>query len=354
MLGSSNSLINSLNEITRPTKRRKILLLGAVNSGKSVLIARFKDNTFIEAYTPTIQENIKKFYEFRNEYVEMEIIDIEGQTNFSIMINSKFSFGIHGYMLVYSINNKESFELVQKLNAKLDEVVGQKFPRVLIGTKSDLNREVLFSEGKSFANEINCPFIETSSLSNENVEKAFMALLIEINKNDINFDISKYCCGSLLKCFVRNNFITKKLFYLFLILQIVFGFISVFISVNLLKTSVITQIYRAFFPLFYGIWNIIFALFCFFGLNNEKAEQLKIYMYSVVVSLCVLISGSLINWLEKDNEPGEGDIYKRMVFWQNLFFLYLSLSFFSFNWIIFFVTYVFKKAYELDLALYIL
>jgi Ras family protein len=352
MIGSDSSLINSLSEITRPTKRRKILLLGAVNSGKSVLIARFKDNVFIEAYTPTIQENIKKFYEFRNEYVELEIIDIEGQTDFSIMINSKLSFGIHGYMLVYSINNKESFELVQKLNTKLNEVVGQKFPRVLIGTKSDLEREVSFSEGNAFANEINCPFIETSSFSNENVEKAFMALLIEINKNDINFDISKYCCGSILRCFVKNNFITKKLFFICLIMQILCGIASVYLSVEIITTAIDNHIYRAFFPLFYGIWIVVFALLCLFGLVNEKSEQLKIYMYSIVISICVLLSGIFIykSQLEREEEEDNAE-YK---LYQDLFFFYLSLSFVCFNFVVFLITYVFKRVYELDLALYIL
>ena len=41
-------------------------------------------------------------------------------------------------MLVYSINNKESFELIQSINDKLNALVGHKFPRVLIGTKNDL------------------------------------------------------------------------------------------------------------------------------------------------------------------------------------------------------------------------
>ena len=62
-MNTDSSLYNSLIEMGRPTKRRKILLLGVPSSGKTVVATRFKDNVFIEGYTPTIQENIKKFYD---------------------------------------------------------------------------------------------------------------------------------------------------------------------------------------------------------------------------------------------------------------------------------------------------
>ena len=108
-------------------------------------------------------------------------------------------------MLVYSINNKESFELIQSINDKLNALVGHKFPRVLIGTKNDLEREVQLLDAKRFAHEINCPFIETLSHTNDNIEMAFQALLVEINKNNSNFEISKYCCVNILRCFVKNS-----------------------------------------------------------------------------------------------------------------------------------------------------
>ena len=62
-MSTDNSLCNSLTEMGRPSKRSKILLLGVPSSDKTVVATRFKDNVFIEGYTPTIQENIKKFYD---------------------------------------------------------------------------------------------------------------------------------------------------------------------------------------------------------------------------------------------------------------------------------------------------
>ena len=57
MIRTDSSLYNSSIEMSRPAKRRKILLLVVSPlSGKRVLATCFKENVFIEGYTPTIQE----------------------------------------------------------------------------------------------------------------------------------------------------------------------------------------------------------------------------------------------------------------------------------------------------------
>lgn len=47
--------------------------------------------------------------------------------------------GIHGYVLVYSIANRQSFELVQTIYDKLLEATSMEWaPCVVVGNKSDL------------------------------------------------------------------------------------------------------------------------------------------------------------------------------------------------------------------------
>ena len=60
MASTDSSIITSLIEISRPMKRRKVLLLGAPEVGKSSILMRFKENIFLEIYEPTIQKNNKK------------------------------------------------------------------------------------------------------------------------------------------------------------------------------------------------------------------------------------------------------------------------------------------------------
>ena len=57
---------------------------------------RFKDDIFLDYYDPTIQTSHKKILPFNNENIELEIVDFDGQTEYTIFSFSKFSFGFMG------------------------------------------------------------------------------------------------------------------------------------------------------------------------------------------------------------------------------------------------------------------
>jgi Ras family protein len=50
------------------------------------------------------------------------------------------SVGVHGYVLVYSIGSRTSFEKLKLINEKLVNMLGSKPPRVLVGSMSDLDK----------------------------------------------------------------------------------------------------------------------------------------------------------------------------------------------------------------------
>jgi Ras family protein len=218
----TTTLISIPNE-NRPTKRRKILVLGSPGVGKSAIIMRFKDDIFLDYYDPTIHSTIKKLLFFNNENVELEIIDIDGQTEYTIFSFSKFSFGIHGYLLSYSIENRQSFELLKIIHSKLVAMVGRDVPKVLIANKCDLlnRREISLEEGKAFAKKINCPFIECSAKSNSNINKVFHSMLVEINKFESSVDLKGLTCNKLNEFFVKKENILIRIFYTLMILNIV-------------------------------------------------------------------------------------------------------------------------------------
>ena len=95
------------------------------------------------------------------------------------------------------------------------------------------------------------------------------------------------------------------------------------------------------FPLFYGIWVIIFPLYCVTGLCYEKQENLRIYMYGIILSLIVLIIGFvlyLMSYNKTEDTPITGDNtkYEEMKKWQKYFFIYLSSSLIVFDGVIMF------------------
>lgn len=226
-LSNVRTTLISMDENKRPTTRRKILVLGSPGVGKSAIIMRFKDDIFLDYYDPTIHASIKKLLMFNEENIELEIIDIDGQTEYTIFSFSKFSFGIHGYILSYSIESRHSFELLKVIHSKLMAMVGRDIPKVLVGNKSDLTvkREITYEEGKNFAKQINCPFLECSAKSNSNINKVFHSMLVEINKCESNLDPKGFTCGKLYEFFVKKETLMIRLFYFLMVIKMVISYL---------------------------------------------------------------------------------------------------------------------------------
>ena len=220
---NSNPNISMTAEGRISSKRRKVLVLGAPGVGKSAMIMRFKDDIFIDYHDPTIQTTIRKNLQFNNENIELELIDIDGQTEYTIFSFSKFSYGIHGYILTYSIEYRQSFELIQIIHSKLIGLVGRDVPKILVANKCDINnrREISIEEGKALSKNMNCPFIEVSAKSSVNINKMFHMMLVEIKKYEDNVDFRGLTCKKLFEFFVKNEGCLTISFYIMMILNIV-------------------------------------------------------------------------------------------------------------------------------------
>jgi small GTP-binding protein len=309
-------LNDSIIKFGRPMKRRKILILGSKGSGKSSLIKRFKDNTFEEIYESTIQNNIKKLIQFNNERIELEIIDFDGQTEYTLYTPNKFSFGINGYILVYEIINRKSFELVKNIIKELNSFVGKKFPKILIGTKSDNKdtnnkREVSYNEGLNFANQIKCPFLECSSKDNKNVEKAFLTLLIEINKIETGFEPKSLYCYLILSFLVRNEYLMRFIFYIILFFNLIIGIYWFYYGVNKEIKAELNERGLFVFLMIYGIWTFIFSIIGINGLKNCLYEKINLNKIGNIFSLIIIFIGILYYYMYKpDRKEVKNEINK--------------------------------------------
>ncbi|KAF7288247.1 hypothetical protein HMN09_00485100 [Mycena chlorophos] len=166
------------------SNKRRIAVLGSRSVGKSSLIIQYCQNEFIDSYYPTIESTFAKTVKFKNVEYDVDIIDTAGQDEFSLL-NSKHAIGIHGYVLVYSVNSRNSFDMIQIIYDKIISFCGvASIPCVIVGSKSDLeaSRQVNSEEGKRLAGENHTAFVETSAKLNENVAKVFEECLEEIEK----------------------------------------------------------------------------------------------------------------------------------------------------------------------------
>ena len=166
-------------------RARKIAILGGRSVGKSSLTVQYVENHFAETYYPTIENSFQKLIKYKGNEYQAEIMDTAGQDEFSIL-SSKHAVGIHGYILVYSISSRQSFEICSVIREKLLDLTGmESIPLVLVANKVDLHsqRQVSTEEGLNLAKSWGCSFIEASAKHNQNISRVFEQILQEIEKN---------------------------------------------------------------------------------------------------------------------------------------------------------------------------
>ena len=100
-------------------------------------------------------------------------------------MNSKHAIGIHGYVLVYSIASRASFDMIQTVYDEILNYTGtEHIPCVVVGSKSDLHvqRQISEEEGKELAKQLKSAWVETSARHDVNVAKVFELMLGETER----------------------------------------------------------------------------------------------------------------------------------------------------------------------------
>jgi len=329
-------------------KKRKIVVLGAPGVGKSAIIVRFKDDIFLDYYDPTIQTLHKKVLPFNNENIELEIVDLDGQTEYTIFSFSKFSFGIHGYILSYSIENKQSFELISIIHSKLISLVGRDIPKILVANKSDLlgKRVISYEEGKRLSESMGCPFIECSAKSSFNINRLFYTILVEINKYENNIDLSKLGCKKLFEFFIKNEKVLLLVYYISIITNLLSSIAFIYsgfyfgFSTSTLKDSEKIHIGLR---LFFGFWNLLFSIVGIFGICKRKKDYINYFKISIFLSIILLIIMFIYNFfLTIETE------YHNSFLMQSITLFEIFLQF-----IMMFFTFMFNKIVKDELSTYL-
>jgi Ras family protein len=167
-------------------KQRRIAVLGFRSVGKSSLTIQFVEGQFVDAYEPTIENTFTKTMKVKGQEYQVTLVDTAGQDEYSIF-PTQYSMDIHGYVLVYSIADPRSLEVVQIIYDKLLDMTGKvHVPMVLVGNKKDLHaeRKIGQDQGKKLADSWHAVFLEASAKNNDSVTDIFSAILGQIEKAD--------------------------------------------------------------------------------------------------------------------------------------------------------------------------
>ena len=165
-------------------KRLKLCLLGNTSVGKTALINKFIDEKYQVDNEKTVEEQYEKYIKIKGEDCILQITDTGGledyQNTLSVWIKSS-----EGFFLVYSINDKDSFDGIKTRYEKIKKYKKKKpYYVIIIGNKNDLEKErqVDKEEVDNFCNENNLKHFEICSSNVEEINKIFMKIAKKIYK----------------------------------------------------------------------------------------------------------------------------------------------------------------------------
>ncbi|CAK5099977.1 unnamed protein product [Meloidogyne enterolobii] len=158
-----------------------VMLLGDSCTGKTCILIRFKDNTFMNNnFISTVG-------------IDYRVWDTAGQERFRSLTASYYR-DADALLLIYDVTNRASFEHIRDWLAQVKEYAKDEVALTLVGNKVDLGhqRKVRADEGRQLAKDYDIPFIETSAKSGQNVSEMFFDLTtrllnaVEANKEGEN------------------------------------------------------------------------------------------------------------------------------------------------------------------------
>ena len=162
----------------------KLLLIGDSGVGKSCLLLRFADSTYNDTFIATVGVDFKiRTIQLEGKTVKLQIWDSAGQERFK-NICSAYYRGSHGIIVVYSVDDMDSFNNVKNWLNDISRHASENVVKLIIGNKCDLSdRKVVdFQMAKDFADSLGIPIIETSAKDALNVDESFMKIASELLK----------------------------------------------------------------------------------------------------------------------------------------------------------------------------
>ena len=159
----------------------KLIIIGDSGTGKSCLTTKAVKNNFEDYYQATVGFEFLTFNMKINDLViKMQIWDTCGQEIYKSLI-SNFYRNSSLAVIVYSIDNKESFEHAENWLTDLKSQANPDVRIFLVGNKSDLEdeRKVSKDDGLKFKNDQGLDlFMETSAKTGYNARN----VLVEATK----------------------------------------------------------------------------------------------------------------------------------------------------------------------------
>eukprot|EP00756_Hemistasia_phaeocysticola_P055834 Hpha_TRINITY_DN31826_c0_g1::TRINITY_DN31826_c0_g1_i1::g.29990::m.29990/K07910/RAB18; Ras-related protein Rab-18 len=183
----------------------KLLMVGDSGVGKSSILLQFVDEQFDPGLNATIgidfkMKSLQVSHHGKSLDLSLKVWDTAGQERFRTLTSSYYR-GAQGVILVYSINDRESFTHIGTWLREVDRFkTFDDVAKLLVGNKKDLEeeRKVSREEAQEVAQEYEMLLIECSAKTNEGIRQAFTELSCKILDTSSLVPPSRLITGSTL------------------------------------------------------------------------------------------------------------------------------------------------------------
>jgi small GTP-binding protein len=185
----------------------KFVLVGDSNVGKTAICRRFCENQFESQIPQTVGlEFGLRVIEIQNFRIKLQIWDTAGQEKFHSITRAYFRSAT-AVFLVFSVDSRDSFTHIGTWTDDCARLSPANAVKILIGNKTDLTaqRAVSTAEAQEFADQNGLKFFETSALSGDRIEDAFLDTAREVyskfvdGKIDFDRSVKSETSGEVVK-----------------------------------------------------------------------------------------------------------------------------------------------------------
>ncbi|XP_067143017.1 uncharacterized protein [Centruroides vittatus] len=163
----------------------KVVVLGLQGVGKTSIILRYVGQVFSRHVSPTIGASFFTCRMSVNDcHVTLQIWDTAGQERFRSMAPLYYR-NANAAFLVFDVTNYESFTIMKTWVEELQRNVEEPVTMCILGNKIDLElkRTVDKKEASQYAISIGALYFETSAITFEGIEDAFIHIAEELVNN---------------------------------------------------------------------------------------------------------------------------------------------------------------------------
>eukprot|EP00968_Pinguiococcus_pyrenoidosus_P015122 scaffold1390_cov249-Pinguiococcus_pyrenoidosus.AAC.26 len=150
----------------------RVVVLGAGGVGKSALIRRFSQGSWLAKYDPTVEDAYNVCMAVGGQSVSVQILDTAGQEEFRELRDEALKRG-DAFMLVFSLTDDESFEDIARLRKAVLGANDRAVPMILVATKADLedDQAVGRQEAQRFATDGKMEYAEVSAKTDKGIRE---------------------------------------------------------------------------------------------------------------------------------------------------------------------------------------